>query len=126
LTRIVVVDDEPDITAIIKRALEQNGFAVDAFNKPDEALAHFKPDYYAMLITDIRMPTMNGFELYRHIKKRDQKIKVAFMTAFEVYEDEFKRVLPSIDVKCFFKKPVRMNELVERVKHELGEEFTLS
>jgi YesN/AraC family two-component response regulator len=79
-----------------------------------------------MLITDIRMPIMNGFELYRQIRKRDNKIKVAFMTAFDVYETEFCKVMPSIDVKCFFKKPVRMNDLVERVKQELGRDATLS
>jgi DNA-binding response OmpR family regulator len=122
----MVVDDEPDITAIMKKALEVNGFVVDAFTQPNEALAHFKPDHYAMLITDIRMPGMNGFELYRQVKKIDDEIKVAFMTAFEVYEDEFKKVLPSTNVNCFFKKPMRMNEMVERVKQELANAFTMS
>jgi two-component system, OmpR family, response regulator ChvI len=74
-----------------------------------------------MLITDIRMPIMNGFELYSQIRKQDSKIKVAFMTAFDVYEDEFRKVLQSIDVKCFFKKPMLMNELVERIRQELGQ-----
>jgi DNA-binding response OmpR family regulator len=91
------------------------------FTKPQEALSHFKPDYYNMLITDIRMPKMNGFELYREIRKVDSNIKVAFMTAFEIYENEFRKVLPSINAKCFFKKPMRMNELVERVRQELGQ-----
>jgi len=124
--RIMVVDDEQDITIIIKKTLENIGFAVDTFTKPEEALDHFKPDYYAMLITDIRMPVMTGFQLYREIRKIDGKIKIAFMTAFDVYEGEFHKVLPHIEVKCFFKKPVRMNELVRRVKEELGEDFTIT
>lgn len=126
MARIMVVDDEQDITFVIKHALEKQGFTVATFNKPEEALSHFKPDYYAMLITDIRMPAMNGFELYREVRKRDSKIKIAFMTAFDVYEAEFRKVLPSIDASCFFKKPVHMNELADRVKKELGQESTLS
>lgn len=126
MTRIMVVDDEQDITFVIKQALENSGFVVDAFSSPEEALDHFKPDYYDLLITDIRMPVMTGFELYRRVRTIDSKVKVAFMTAFDVYEGEFHKVLPSIDVKCFFKKPMRMNELVERVKQELASESNVS
>jgi DNA-binding response OmpR family regulator len=122
----MVVDDEQDITFIIKHALENEGFAVDAYTSPEEALDHFKPDYYDMLITDIRMPVITGFEVYRRVRKLDGKVKVAFMTAFDVYDGEFKKVMPSIDVKCFFKKPIRMKELVERVKQELDQKSTLS
>jgi DNA-binding response OmpR family regulator len=126
LTRILVIDDEKDICLIVKISLEKNGFAVDAFNSPEEALDHFKPDYYDMLITDIRMPVMSGFEVYRRVRKLDNKIKIAFMTAFDVFDGEFKKVLPSIEVKCFFKKPMRMNELVKRIKEELKEESKVS
>jgi two-component SAPR family response regulator len=99
---------------------------VDAFNKPEEALSHFKPDFYAMIITDIRMPVINGFELYRQVKKIDDKLKVAFMTAFEVYEDEFRKVFTNIDVKCFIKKPVSPSDLVTQVKEELADEITFA
>jgi DNA-binding response OmpR family regulator len=114
----MVVDDEPDITFVMKQALVRDGFEVDGFTNPKEALDKFTAGKYDMVITDIRMPQMNGFELYRELIKKDSKIKVAFMTAFDVYENEFKKVLPSIDVKYFFKKPMRMNELVERIKQE--------
>lgn len=126
MARIMVVDDEPDILVVFKKALETSGFAVDAFTKPEEALSHFKPDFYAMIITDIRMPVMNGFELYRQVKKIDDKIKVAFVTAFEVYEDEFRKVFTNIDVKCFIKKPVSPADLVTRVKEELADEITFT
>ena len=72
------------------------------------------------------MPVMNGFQLYRQIRKIDSKVKVAFMTAFDVYEAEFQKVMPSIDVKLFFKKPMYLGDLVQKVKHELGEKFTMS
>ena len=92
-----------------------------AFTDARAALDNFKQDYYAMLITDIRMPDMNGFELYREIRKKDENIKVAFMTAFEIYESEFSKVFKNTEVKLFFKKPVKLSELVSRVKEELND-----
>jgi len=118
----MVVDDEPDVAATIKMGLERDGFTVDAFTDPQAALDNFKQDYYALLITDIRMPDMNGFELYREIRKKDEKIKVAFMTAFEIYESEFSKVFKNTEVKLFFKKPVMLSELVSRVKEELSKD----
>lgn len=114
----MVVDDEPDITTVVKRGLESQGFVVDAFNSADDALANFKPGVYDMLITDIRMPVMNGFDLYREIRKNDHKIKVALMTAFEIHEIEFRKMFKHIDVKCFFKKPVSISHLTARINEE--------
>ncbi len=118
----MVVDDEPDVGATIKMGLENDGFEVDTFTEPQAALDHFKPDYYNLVITDIKMPDMNGFELYRKLKVNDARIKVAFITAFEMNASEFSKVLPEIDVKCFIKKPVGMSDLVARVKAELFED----
>jgi two-component system, OmpR family, response regulator ChvI len=120
----MVVDDEPDITTVVKRGLEAKGFVVDAFNKPEDALANFKPGVYDMLITDIRMPVMTGFDLYREIRKNDDKIKVAFMTAFEIYENEFRTIFKDIDVKSFFKKPISITSLTARINEELGRKQT--
>jgi two-component system catabolic regulation response regulator CreB/two-component system response regulator ChvI len=122
----MVVDDEPDIATTIKKGLERDGFEVDSFTNPQEALDHFKPDYYAMVITDLKMPDMTGFELYRELRKKDDKVLIAFMTAFDIYENEFNKVFKSTDVKCFFKKPVGMSDLVTRVREELGREITFS
>jgi two-component system catabolic regulation response regulator CreB/two-component system response regulator ChvI len=121
----MVVDDEPDITTVVKRGLESQGFVVDAFNKPEDALANFKPGVYDMLITDIRMPVITGFDLYREIRKNDNKIKVAFMTAFEIYENEFRKMFKDIDVKSFFKKPISISNLAARINEELGKKQTL-
>jgi len=117
--RILIVDDEPDITSIIKRGLGAAGYAVDAYNDPEEALANYKSGYYDMLIFDIRMPGMNGFQLYREIRKKDDKAKICFMTAFEVYRKEFEKTFPSYDVKCFLTKPVSIRDLQKIVGEEL-------
>jgi two-component system response regulator ChvI len=94
MKRIAIVDDEPDITNVIKKGLEHHGFAVDTFNDPHAALASFQPKYYDLMIIDIRMPIINGFDLYRQLKKRDTSVKVCFLTAFQIYYEEFKRCFP--------------------------------
>ncbi len=121
--RIMVVDDEKDILRIIKRDLETNDskitFKVDAFSDSESALNAFNNhpnDYYDLVLTDIRMPKMNGFELYRHIKQRNPTMKIAFITAFEITKEEFSKVLPSIDVEHFIKKPVTMSSLRPKLK----------
>jgi CheY-like chemotaxis protein len=121
--RIMVVDDEKDILRIIKRDLESNDskitFRVDAFSDSESALNAFNShpnDYYDLVLTDIRMPKMNGFELYRHIKQRNPTMKIAFITAFEITKEEFSKVLPSIDVEHFIKKPVTMSNLRPKLK----------
>jgi DNA-binding response OmpR family regulator len=118
----MIVDDEPDITNTFKAGLERAGFTIDAFTDPQAALDHFKPDYYDLVITDIKMPRLNGFELYRELKKKDHKIKVAFITAFEMYASEFRKVMPEIDVECFIRKPIQISDLVARVREELSED----
>ncbi|WP_187147440.1 response regulator [Candidatus Nitrososphaera gargensis] len=69
---------------------------------------------------DIRMPLMNGFELFKNIRKIDRKVKVCFITAFEIYFDEFRRVFPKIDVSCFVRKPITINQLAKIVREELA------
>lgn len=123
----MVVDDEEDIAISIKIGLEAKGFTVDAFNEPAEALANFKAGYYDMLLTDIKMPEMSGFDLYREVKKQDDKIRVAFITAFEIYEAEFRKVFKDFDVTCFIKKPISMSGLATRINEELAKnEITIS
>ena len=115
MRKVAIVDDEQDITTVLKRGLEQNGFAVDAFNDPQAALDSFKPDYYDLMIIDIRMPKINGFDLYREIRKKDANVKVCFLTAFEIYYEEFRKMFPTIDVKAFVRKPVSIAALVKQI-----------
>ena len=116
--RILIVDDEKDITDTFKMALEQQeeGFEVITYNDPEKALSQFKENWFDLLLLDVKMPKMSGFELYRRLKEIDSKPKVCFITAFEVYYDEFKRVFPNLDVKCFLRKPISISDLVEQVK----------
>lgn len=76
-----VVDDELDITLTLKSVLENSGFDVDLFNDPLVALQNFKTNFYDLIILDIKMPKMNGFDLYEKIKMVDNKVKVCFLTA---------------------------------------------
>ena len=115
MKRVAIVDDEPDITAVLKKGLEQNGFAVDTFNDPRVALSNFKPQFYDLMIIDIRMPHINGFDLYRELKKKDSSVRVCFLTAFEIYYEEFRKMFPNIDVRAFVRKPVGIAALVKQI-----------
>jgi len=77
-------------------------------------------DMYDLVLLDIKMPKMSGFELFREIKKKDPQVRVCFITAFEIYFDEFKKVFPKIHVSCFIRKPASIKQLSEAVKAELS------
>ena len=117
--RILLVDDEYDIALAFKISLENNGFTVDAFNDPEEALSNFKAGLFDLLLIDVKMPKMNGFELYREIEKIDNKAKVCFITAFEVYYKSLRELFPTMRIDCFIKKPITTDDLVQRIKSEL-------
>jgi CheY-like chemotaxis protein len=143
--RILIVDDEPDITFTLRIILEENGFTeVDVYNEPLLALQNFKSRVYSLLITDVAMPRMDGFELYKHVKKIDDRINVIFVTASEInYEalnelsqvgqldisdDEHKAATLQGDRKGdeerihFIRKPVEIKEFVQKVAKELQQE----
>jgi DNA-binding response OmpR family regulator len=118
--RIMLVDDEKDILSTVKRGLESNNtFKVDTFPSGEAALQAFEShpeNYYDLVITDIRMPKMNGFELYRSIKEKNQTMKIAFITAFEINKEEFNKVMPSVNVIDFISKPVSISNLITKLK----------
>jgi two-component SAPR family response regulator len=99
--------------------LEEYGFEVEVFNDPKEALSDFKANYYDLLLLDIKMPTMNGFKLYKEMEKLDNKVRVCFMTAFEVYLDDFKRLFPKLSLSCFVNKPISIDTLAKLLDKEL-------
>jgi CheY-like chemotaxis protein len=142
--RILIVDDEPDITFTLRTILEENGYKeVDVYNEPVIALQDFKSGVYSLLITDIAMPRMDGFELYKQIKNIDTRIKVVFMTASRInYEalsyltllpvdrfdtsDEKDKVAISQgsgeegeDQIHFIRKPVEIKEFIQILTKEL-------
>jgi DNA-binding response OmpR family regulator len=118
--RILLVDDEKDIVAVLSKGLVPHGFTVDSFNDPEEALSKFKPDYYDAIILDIRMPKMNGFELARAIWKQDSKAEICFLTAFEIYKPEAERVLPTMKSHCFIKKPILASDLANHIRTNIS------
>ena len=121
LRRILLVDDEVDVISVFKMILEMNGYEVDAYTDPTSALDDFKPNFYGLLLLDIRMPTINGFELYRKMRNIDDKVSVCFITAFEDYREEFKESFPMLDeFKYFIRKPKAIEDLVNHVATILG------
>lgn len=117
--RILIVDDEPDITLVLKLGLESNGFIVETYNDPLLVLSDFKADSYDLLLLDIKMTKMNGFELYQRLHQIDHKAKICFITAFELYFDEFQRIFPKLKVECFVRKPVSIDVLAKIIQEEL-------
>lgn len=120
----MVVDDERDILSIVKRGLEsKNRFQVETFIDAESALESLKDnsdEYYDLVLTDIRMPKINGFELYRRIKESNPHMKIVFITAFEINKDEFSKVIPSLDVIDFISKPVSMSTLITKLNSILN------
>jgi DNA-binding response OmpR family regulator len=89
--RILIVDDEDDINLLFKMVLEDNGYKVDTFNDPLVALQNFRAGSYDLLLLDIIMPKMNGFELYQKIRMLDDKVKMCFLTASGINQEEVKK-----------------------------------
>ena len=119
--KILIVDDDVDITLTLKFGLQEYGFIVDTFNDPLLALSKFKRDVYHLVLIDIRMPKMNGFELYREIHKIDRKVKVCFITSFVIYYESLREIFPNAKISCFIKKPVEIYKLAQKIRLELGE-----
>jgi len=120
MKRLLIVDDEHDITLAFKKGLECNEFEVDTFNDPLVALSSFKTNLYHLLLIDVKMPKMNGSVLYQQMQKIDNKVRVCFITASEVYYEALREIFPNLDVCCFIRKPIEMSDLVNRIKLELA------
>ena len=126
---ILILDDDPDITLTFKKALEAENsnmsenndvfFDVFVFNDPILALSEFKPDYYDLMIIDINMPRMNGFDFCVKVLEIDVNPKVCFMSSGLINRGELKGQYPSLNIGCFIKKPIAIENLIGRVKEEL-------
>jgi DNA-binding response OmpR family regulator len=123
--RILVVDDEYDVAITLKAILEEEHscskkeFEVDVFNDPEQALSNFKAGWYDLLLLDILVPKMNGFELCQQLQIIDDKVEVCFITVHEIYYRSLRDLFPTVEVDCFIAKPIGKKELVSRIKEEL-------
>ena len=114
----MLVDDEPDLLDMIRKVLEKEGYKVHGFTNPISALSHFENGCKdcSLVLTDIRMASMSGFELVRRVKDLRPEMKIILMTAFKINQSEAQIVLPSTKVDAFLNKPFRSTELIEAVK----------
>jgi two-component system response regulator ChvI len=119
--RILLVDDEPDVTYTLEIVLERNGFIVDSYTDPTLALSNFKPGLYDLLLLDIKMPKMNGFDLYQKMKEIDSNVKICFLTASELFYEKYRKIsaYPRVDKEKFIQKPLRTEELIRRLNEIL-------
>jgi CheY-like chemotaxis protein len=125
--RILFVDDNKDILLTIKEGLEYHGFIVDTFSNPLEALSSFKPELYDLVLIDVKMPEMSGFEFHHELRKKSvygTEIKTCFITAYEVYFETLKNEFPELYGGCFIRKPIKIEDLVSKINEELNHNLT--
>jgi CheY-like chemotaxis protein len=118
LARLIVVEDDPDLAQVFRAGLLMNGFLVDAFTNPEEALQNLQSnskDYYSLVLSDIRMPEMSGIQLARKVNDINPSIKVVLMTAYEIKDNKFSKVSPSIRVDGFIQKPTSITDLTNKI-----------
>jgi CheY-like chemotaxis protein len=115
--RILLIDDEPDVIYTTRKVLEINGFMVDSYTDPTLALSNFRPGLYDLLLLDIKMPKINGFDLYQKMTEIDSNVKICFLTASELFYEEYRRLdaYPRLDKEYFIQKPIRSEELIRQL-----------
>jgi DNA-binding response OmpR family regulator len=124
--RILVVDDESDVCLALEKVLGENGFAVDSYEGPFLALKRFKAHLYDLVILDIKMPELNGFGLYREIKRLGKKVKVCFLTAGEMYYGAYSDIFSSLPANHFIRKPIDNEGLIERINEIIADNTILN
>jgi DNA-binding response OmpR family regulator len=113
--RVLVVDDERDIADSLKAGLQMKGFTVDVFYDPVEALSNFRRGVYDLVISDIKMPKMNGFELVYELEKIDDNVRVIFLTGFVDMLKELTMLFPKLHVSEVIQKPIGIKDLVDKI-----------
>jgi DNA-binding response OmpR family regulator len=117
---ILLVDDECDLILALKYILKAYNFKVDTFTDPAIALKYFKINFYDLVILDIKMPKMDGFQLYTKLREKDDKVKICFLTASAIFTEQseksiLKLVDKNIDKGFFIQKPIRTEDLIKRI-----------
>ncbi|MGB8937198.1 MAG: response regulator [Candidatus Nitrosopolaris sp.] len=119
--RILVVDDEQDVCYVLENVLNENGYVVDSYEDPLLALEKFNADLYDLIVLDIKIPDLNGFSLYREIKRLDKKVKVCFLTAGEMYYGVYSDIFSSLPPNSFIRKPIDNEDLLKRINEVIIE-----
>ena len=118
--RILVVDDNPDIVLTLRVGLEMDPtIQVFGYDNPVTALVEFTPNFYDLLLIDVNMPLLDGFQLAQNLVRRDLNVRVCFMTSGEINMDAAREVHPLKSIGCFIKKPITAEQLLGRIKAEL-------
>jgi DNA-binding response OmpR family regulator len=125
--RILIVDDDPDTVFTFKKVFEEanriggnkTSFQVNAYNDPLVALLEFKPDYYDLMLVDINMAEMNGFDFCMKILELDANPRFCFMSSGLINQEALREQYPSLSIGCFIMKPITMENLIRRVRSEL-------
>jgi DNA-binding response OmpR family regulator len=118
--RLLVVDDEKDICSVLSQGLKNAGYEVDSFTNPEEALSKFASGRYALALLDVKMPQINGFELFAKLQTIDKNIRVCFLTAFDrEFRSEMTHRFPRIPSGCFLHKPLSLQKIIQTIKEEL-------
>jgi len=125
MKKILVVDDEPDVCFVLEELFSENGYVVDSFENPTLALEKFKSYSYDLVVLDIKMPELNGFALYREIKRFNKRVKVCFITAGEIYYDEYSDIFSPVPAKYFIRKPIENEELMKRINEIIADDAEL-
>jgi DNA-binding response OmpR family regulator len=119
MIHVLLIDDEPDITFTITNILEYNRFKVNSFNDPISALNQYKVNFYDLVILDIKMPKMNGFQLCNKLREKDPKVKICFLTASELFYEKFRKIQfkleKTIGEYYFIQKPIKNQDLLKRI-----------
>jgi DNA-binding response OmpR family regulator len=115
--KILIVDDDPDICVTLRKIFEQNGFLVDSFTESILALENFKAGLYDLLLLDIKMSQMGGFQLHQEMKKIDKEVKVCFLTATDMDFEKFgkQKEFYVLDKELFLRKPIESKEIMREV-----------
>jgi len=117
--KILLVDDEPDITFTIKNMLYNTGFQIYTFNDPITSLKLYRSNFYDLVILDIKIPYMDGFEFYIKIKEKDPTVKICFLTAIATFDEEFRKSRPEVSriiaEECFIQKPITTEDLIKKI-----------
>jgi DNA-binding response OmpR family regulator len=124
--RILLVDDEPDICLIYQMVLEDAGYQCSPYTDPVQALQEFKPCFYDLILLDIKMPVLNGFELCKKIIELDRTVHILFITASEEYYEKFRsQHYPELGKINYIQKPIGNDELVQIVNAIIGNSITV-